>query len=177
MWPENDSPDDIEDEDLALEGIFKEQELTRGEAHGVPAIALRDFRAVLRGGESTRRRTGNIFDVWQGQAVRDTAAQAWCVASGIQQTKKFNIKELTEEGARVCALEWANRMQYMFDAHEEVMLASIEARRATMAVYVETEAFQTLMVVGDARVREVGAAIRAMNPPCHVGAAAGSSTD
>eukprot|EP00974_Lingulodinium_polyedra_P045208 4335482-Lingulodinium_polyedra.AAC.1 len=81
----------------------------------------------------------------------------------MQSTKKFNVS-LGKEEARVLAVSWAHKMQYLWDSHQEGLLQSAATRAACLEAYEEPEEFASLMTNASKAVKEAGMFIRKMQP-------------
>ena len=119
----------------------------------VPAFVLRDFRAKVRFNR----------DSWQGQVARHGEAQAWCLAKGYQQTKKFPMT-LGDASAKTLCQAWAARMQFLFESEKQGLFDSEALKVATMNTFVESDAFQELMEHGTDADIAFGVGIRALLP-------------
>ena len=145
-------PVDMEDDD-ARQAFYDAVERRRPDLEGVAPVAYRDFRAKLRFNQ----------DGYQGQVVRHGAAQAWCMAKRLQQTKQFNI-EVGEEPARILAEAWCHRMQLLYDADMDGLLSDPATKAATLEAMEEPPEFVALLVGANDAILGYAMLIRDMVP-------------
>ena len=96
----------------------KEDMLSAEEAHAY--VRVPDFRVAPRWGKSQYAKAGQALDCYQAQVVRHSEASIWCLGSGLQQTKKFNVKGFSPEVCLKLAHAWCHRMQWLWDTHDPV---------------------------------------------------------
>lgn len=150
-------------DDSDLESLFDRLEHERGAGVGVAPTKLNDFQVALRGGASEERKTGRPYSGWQGQVRRGGEAHEWCRLKAFQSTKHFKM-ELGDEAAWTLAMGWAQRMQYMWDCHQEGLLANPDEAAECMLRYDEAPEFQDLAIKGSEEVKAAVAWIRALEP-------------
>ena len=69
-------------------------------------------------------------------------------AQGLQQTMKFNIQDLGLDEANILGNAWAVRMQFLFDADTQGLLAPADRRERTLATMVWPPDFVRLQAEG-----------------------------
>ena len=95
-----------------------------------------DFVPVVRGGEWTLRKTGNISDM-EGARVRGKDATDWCKEYGLNQSMTLSR---TERGHDVIARlgdEWSRKMQYFYNEYKTSTVLPFRYSVDVLAGYVE----------------------------------------
>lgn len=142
------------DTDEDLQEMMDEAERTREDVEEpIEPMKLRSFKTA-------RRAWG---DAWQGQVTRDSEAALWCRTTGLQQTLQAPIA-LGEKVATVLVEAWATKMEFLFQAHLEGLLATPSVTDETMRSYQEPQEFTDLMEECQGKTRAIGLFIRKMMP-------------
>ena len=103
------------DED-SVAAVFAELEKMREEWKD-PVVDVPNFKVVLLGGPSLKKKTGAEFDAWKGIA-RGDALENWCKVYGMQAGARFNVATYGEGGGHQFASEWCRKMQFFYDLHQ-----------------------------------------------------------
>lgn len=151
------APSDDEDEEEALPEDVVDRELkqlllTRMALASHKDARQDEFGTRPLGGRGTIMKTGYGHDAIQGYA-RTQSAQDWCVSRGLQQSMRFNNRELGNDSCGILARAFSHKMQYYMNADlGDSSLRGQPFPASLLADYVAPSEFEALKLTPTARL-------------------------